>query len=54
MGSAICRPAPIETRRKFYYCRKCKKRRLHFIKFFEWYMPYAICLTCDTLLHFEE
>lgn len=49
---AICAPAPEFTKKKFYYCEKCKKRRLFELKAFEWYPPHANCLTCDALIQF--
>ncbi len=39
-------PPPIEDKRMFLHCRKCRRRRLHVVKFYEWYEPLAKCLTC--------
>jgi hypothetical protein len=52
MGSAICCPAPEFTQKRIFYCRKCKKRRVHLMKFFEWYEPHANCLKCGDMIQF--
>jgi len=50
----ICSPTPRDEKKKFYKCRKCKKRRLHLIKHYEWYAPTGKCLKCKTPIYFEE
>jgi hypothetical protein len=54
MSGAICAPAPVKVMRRFYWCRRCERRRLHDLKIYEWYGPHAVCRTCKTLVHFEE
>lgn len=49
----ICSPTPREQAKKIYKCRKCKRRRLHLVKFYEWYGPDARCLTCDNFISLE-
>ena len=43
---ALCALAPIETRRWFLWCPKCKRRRLHEVKCYERYPPHVRCLKC--------
>ena len=50
---AICAAAPIATKLRIFYCRKCKCRRRHRMEFFEWYAPWAKCLKCGRLIQWE-
>jgi hypothetical protein len=50
MGSAICAPAPIQIIKRFFFCHRCKHKRLCEMKVFEWYEPHAVCLKCKTTI----
>lgn len=50
----VCSPTARDTKKKFYKCKKCKKKRLHIIRFYEWYAPDGRCLTCKNYISFEE
>lgn len=49
----VCSPTPMDEKKKFFRCFKCKKKRIHLIKYYEWYGPSGHCLTCKNRIAFE-
>jgi hypothetical protein len=46
MSIHIYRPQTTDMKRKRVYCSNCKKMTLSLFKFYEWYEPLSICLSC--------
>lgn len=47
----VCAPKPESTARRYFRCRRCKRKRLHDVRFYEWYSPSARCRKCGRVIN---
>lgn len=43
---SVCVSPVIGVMRRVLYCRRCRRKRRHLVRCYEWYEPGAACLTC--------